>query len=1138
MRTIFALEPMENLRDCFRAPLPDMVFFPQDGVVRGWPSFHASEADPDGGYAARSYTVAFHMDQPRDCALAIKIYVSTPRLPYLEIVVNGFSGHWYPDPIPARDAVIRPAHALHAAIYSVDETRLAIPARAFRAGENRLTLTARDDEPAERITNREAVLRLDRMADACGFHYAHLRLEEAPDNRVEPRLSLRPSVVYRHAEGGLVEECEMVCVPEPGREETAGALHLSWQGGNLLVPFTARGRLFGEYRQAFLLPDGEGLVTATAEGPLQETAQFTRRRKWRVYTTPHAHTDIGYTHRQSEVAERMSRNLDTALNLLEGEGAEGFSYILDSAWSVEDFAQTRGKQAVDRLLRQVELGKIGIPANYVDLLTQFASLEELIQNGAFSERLLSPAGLVADRADIVDVASASFSLPSLLHGMGVRYLLHANNQDRGPFRLNGGLHRKSPFWWQGPDGKRVLTWLARMYCEFKKVCGSPGSFPAARRGLSMWLKEYERADYLPGAVILYGQEADNTDLDVRMAAFSRAWSEQIAYPKLIPSNGSSFFEDVLSCSDSFPVYAGDEGAYWEDGAAASPLSSFAARHAQALLKSAQTLDSLAAIADRSGAWPADQYQEAWRWLLLYAEHTWGSFLSGIDPESQLQQAQWETKANMARQALQCAGSLMTRAASRLSLRWNNQGRELVVYNPHSFPLSGLVQTEFRPDETVLAPEGHELDWQETGMTGSLTGALVQVEEVPALSYRRFVLTPKQPGHRGGGLQQRDAAQVETLENAFLRVTVDTVQACVTGMLARQSGRELCGRGLGALLHTRGRRDSTLLGNHAQYRQQDPEEIRGFAVQSARVETSAIGQAVILGGQADIGPVQARFFLPAGEDRLDLSYQVGPLQVGSPEALYVDFDFKLPEDTRILSDSQTAWVDWSRDTLPGACREWLPLQTSVLLKSGDGVVQIASPEAFLFTAGQPVKGLWSSEIVPRGGRVLSYVFNNHWQTNYPLGEKGELRFSYSLTASADASLDRAYRFGWAARQGLFVQRMSYQEFRGPVPAPFDAPGGGTMMAVESGHIRLNTLFGSSHEPGAFVARLMECEGREGSVALRHPDLIAWQDIDHLQRPLGGRQTCQGSALNLTLTPWQVRSVLLYFVTTPNEVNSGS
>ena len=108
--------------------------------------------------------------------------------------------------------------------------------------------------------------------------------------------------------------------------------------------------------------------------------------------------------------------------------------------------------------------------------------------------------------------------------------------------------------------------------------------------------EYERPEYIPDAVLLYGQEADNTDLDPQPADFIRRWNQMYAYPQLIPSSVSDFFHYVeTGFGESFPSVRGDGGAYWEDGVGSHIASTSAVRTAQAALPAAETLHSLAAL---------------------------------------------------------------------------------------------------------------------------------------------------------------------------------------------------------------------------------------------------------------------------------------------------------------------------------------------------------------------------------------------------------------------------------------------------------------------------------------------------------------------------------------------------------------
>lgn len=1118
---IFTIPDMDELVDCFRAPMAERTFEPDaQGIIRGWPSFHVSQADPDGKYREYTYAIRFHMEKAEDAALHIGVIASTPRLPFIRLTVNGHKGCIYPFPAPSRDKEVRPRHALHAAIYNRDDVMAYIPAGLLHAGENVLAITAVDDLPELMVHNAEAVLRLDRMADACGWHYGALELLAGVKAQCSARV--RPSVLFKEIDGSLCERVDVTLTPAAGVDEIAGKMVLTWDGGEKTVAYQFQANAFGQYTFSCWLPDGTGQVHCAISGAVTHEEVFHRSRKWNVHITPHAHTDIGYTHRQMEVAERMSRNLDAAIETM--HRTEDFSYILDSAWSADDYLATRGPEKREALFQLVRQGRIGIPANYVDLLTQTASLEDLIHNGDFSENLLGPEGLVADRVDMVDVASATSAYPTILAGMGVKWMMHANNQDRGPFRFNGNMHRKAPFWWEGPDGSRILVWLSRMYCELKKVCGSPGSVPAAERGLEMWLQDYEREDYKPDTIVLYGMEADNTDIDVRMADFIGAWKRAYAYPKLIPSNGSAFFEHVMAWADSFPVYRGDEGGWWEDGVASSFKESAALRDAQASLKCAESLESIAALTS-GGSFPREQYDQAWKQIVLFDEHTWGSFMSQQDPHSMLQEDAWAFKKHLSDDAWNRTNSLVTRSASRISLLWNNAGREIVIYNPYSFPVTGYAETEIASSETICDQAGNEIIWRENGSSASQKRVLVPVKGLPGYSCVRYTLRPRQNSDHAGSVGSAPAQPRSVLENAFYRVVVDTESGVVRSVWDKELRREICKRPMGELLYAMGGDGSMLRGNHAGLRRDGATVVHGFMPRTAVLESSLVDTRVVLEGQAFRGSAKMTITLPADRKELLFQYEYDKEATPSPEAVYVRFPFDVPDDTPVLSDSHIGWVDWQKDVIPGVCREWLPLQTSIMVKAKDMHIQLASPDAFLFTVNSPVMGKWSSELNVRGGDIYSFVLNNYWHTNY-LGEQGgRFVFRYALTTASSIRPEEAFRYGWSKRRATVAQRMSYQEFRHDVPAHLLDASGSVLMKAESDHIVVNTIRAAKKERGAYLFRLLETGGRAGEISLSMPGrkVTALQDVDHLERPMGEKHI----PCAIQLAPWQLRSVLVWF-----------
>lgn len=1175
-----------DLVDTYKEPnlLGDVVWrVPRAGeevAEQRWPLFHPSEADPEGGYRLHPYTVEFWLDEAPagSYLLCLQYLVIAPRIAYLELDVNGMAGNVYLRPSPASGGEIRLHAGLHTSIYAGGTAEVVLPGGVLRRGENRLTLLARDGGAFVRVEGIEHIRRLDRMANGAGFIYQSLSLALARHEATAPaRCEVRPSPLYRRdEEGRLWEEGDLYL--ELGRSTAGGSVELTLHlpDGSQRQTWEVGETAFGQLRFPFVVRDGAGGVgwslRADLDGEeIEATGELHRCRKWKVYVTPHAHTDIGYTHRQWEVAERLCRNIDRALDVLETlppeEDPAAFAYHLDSSWALDTYLTTRSPEQLRRLGQEVRAGHIGVPSAYVDLLSQFAALEDLIRNGECTADVLQAQGTSTDFTTVVDVASLTGSFPDILAGSGVRYLVHADNQDRGPFRSLGGLHTWSPFYWEGPAGGRVLVWLAKMYCELRKVCGSPPLLEAAGRGLSLWLEEYERADYAPDAVLLYGQEADNTDLDPQPVGFVRRWNEEYAYPRLIPCAVSDFFRSVEErYANTFRTVKGDEGAYWEDGVGSDIRWAAAVRAAQAALPAAETLESLAVMHNPAAAYPRAQFDEAWRQVLLYDEHTWGAFLSGTDPEALLQRDQQAIKEHMARSAVQWAGRLLHGAAVRHSLSWNTDGREVVVYNPHNWEVSGPVTVEIARGERVVdAVSGAAIPVRRQRVTETQQEIELWVEALPGLSFRRYPLQPE-PESIGG--QQTDdlplpqtppcgrtpggcdapahvdpepALPAVRLENGHHRLDFDPVRGAAVGWWNKTLGREMVDATspwvLGQFLYAAGGEGTRLMSNRSDLPPGDPQVLAQFRLRGQEIERQTMGSGgtslLRLWGEVPGGRLDIEWVLPDAAPWVEVRYtyhkEPGPPGPAPKEAVYVAFPLHLP-GAQVLSDSHLGWVDWQRDELPGGCKEWLPLQTSVLLHGDDADALICSPDIPLFCVGDIVRGRWPREMDLSGGRIFSYVLNNYWHTNYPTRQSGEISFRYRLNSGRGMSEADAYRQGWEARRPLYAHRISLQEFRQPAP-PYSCPTGGTLAHIgqpdaAAPAVSVTTLKAARRAEG-YVLRLQEIAGQSQMVPVAFPGLRitrAWS-CDLLERDLTELEVEADGTLHVAVAPWGLSTVRL-------------
>ncbi|HEX6922488.1 MAG TPA: glycosyl hydrolase-related protein, partial [Bacillales bacterium] len=708
-----------------------------------------------------------------------------------------------------------------------------------------------------------------------------------------------------------------------------------------------------------------------------------------------------------------------------------------------------------------------------------------------------------------------------------KYLVHANNQDRGPFRLNGGLHKISPYYWEGHAGGKVLVWLAKMYCELRKVCGSPPLPNSAERGLQMWLDEYENENYAPDAVLMYGQEADNTDMDPQPIDFVREWNENYEYPKLIPCEVQQFFEYVEEhFGDQLKTVKGDGGGYWEDGAGSTIGPTVKIREAQAMLPAAERLESLAVIHHSDWAYPDNLFAEAWKSTLQFVEHTWGAFLSGPDPEALFQQDQWEIKEQFAQAGFLGAKRLLHGAVSRHSLSWQTEGREVVAYNPHSWEISGPITVEISLNECVYDPvTGEEMPVRMIKETNSQAVVEIWVDRLPGLSYRRMILKEADPS-------KITEAETETsvIENSFYRLTVDVQNGSVSSLFDKELGRELVDKeekwGFGKLLYGEGGEGTRLMSNQNDLPQGVPQILDDFSVSDWRVCHFAYGSSLTLTGVVPYGEIEIEWVLRDYEKRVDVHFDYRKDERFKKEAVYVAFPCAL-KDAEILSDSQLGWVNWNQDELPGGCKEWLPLQTGILVKGKKAEVMIASPDIPLFTVGDIVRGRWPKELDLTGGRIFSYVLNNYWHTNYKASQGGEISFRYSITSGNEIAKDDAFRFGSVVSRPLYGQRISFQDFR-ETKAPYEKSDGGTLAEVDTEKVILSTMKKAKWDDG-WILRFQEIAGGSNSATIRFPGKkikAAW-GTDLLERKQQRMQVNDDGSLTVSVSAWNLQTIIMIF-----------
>ncbi|MBZ5566183.1 MAG: hypothetical protein LAP13_27675 [Acidobacteriia bacterium] len=524
--------------------------------AKDWVALQPGSANTKAGFRPHPFTILFDLpDAPQGSySLVVALLHYSPRLPILQVEINGHRGWFYQRPKLNYDA--GDTADVFLPIYSADTIKADLPTHFLQKGPNKLVLTA-IDEPSERddaqspiIVGNSAIIydAVELVHDPAGHYSAGKVTAEAI-----------PTIFYKSSADGLTEIVDArVRSGQPCRNGKA----VLTVGKTKLTQPLACDREFGEQQVDFEVPE----FTSNVKGELAVTlsgrtsrfpVELRPAKKWTIFVVPHEHLDIGYSDYQSKVAEIQSRAIDEALGMIRSNPE--YRYSMDGYWCAEQFMRGRGKEDVEKFKEAVAGRKIFVPAQYASDVTGFATLEDLIRSFYPTHEFQKQVGAPNDYANITDVPSYSWSYASVMAAAGLKYFIAASDNYRAPILLIGREHENTPFWWEGPDGGKVLMWYSRHYHQVATLFGLPPSVTAGRDSLPLFLEIYNRPEYKSDAVLVFGTQVENTDLFPQQADLVNEWNKLYAYPKM---RFSGFSEPMAYIARQMGDSSGLTGKLW------------------------------------------------------------------------------------------------------------------------------------------------------------------------------------------------------------------------------------------------------------------------------------------------------------------------------------------------------------------------------------------------------------------------------------------------------------------------------------------------------------------------------------------------------------------------------------------------
>jgi len=762
-------------------------------------------------------------------------------------------------------------------------------------------------------------------------------------------------------------------------------------------------------------------------------------RKITVYLLPHSHLDIGYTHHQEDVLQLQFEHLENAIEIAEKSqnypSEAQFKWNAEQMWHVDEYFRQKSPEKKARLLDAIRNGWIGLDGLYANMLTGLCRPEDLLETVAAARNFSKKYGVKIESAMITDVPGWTWGLVPALAQSGVKYLsLGPNNGHRIGYVFDWA---DQPFYWLSPSGEeKILCWVhGKGYSWFHTgldyvISGNLNKNMVRLDRVFPYLEQLFQSNYPYDMVGLrYSIGSDNGPPDPDLAKIVKQWNEKYESPQMIISTTAQLFETFeKKYGDQLPQVRGDFTPYWEDGAASTAREAAINRAAAERLVQASALWTMIDLKN----YPHQQFEDAWREVLLFSEHTWGAWNSISAPDDEFVKGQWDWKKQRALNADSLSKYLLSQALESIKAP-DDKIRAIDVFNTNSWNRTDLVVLPANMDlvgDLVKNEAGKKVLSQRLS-----TGELVFLaNNVPALGSKRFTIHKGKPYQKG-----KVSIKDNRISNGIITATINPKTGAISNFKLDKSDHNFVDgntlSGLNDYIYIEGRdpQNKTFIKETVKIY---PKE-KGRLVSSIVIESSAPG----------CNRLTREIRLIHGLARIDIINELDRPLIREPEGIHFGFPFNIP-DGEVRINSPWAVVQPEKDQIKGACKNWFTVQRWVNISNNDFGVTLAPIDAPMIEVGYiladaTVSG-WVKQLEP-SQTIYSYVMNNYWETNYKAEQPGITRFRYSILLHGKDDQHNAERFGTESSQPLI-----------PVAVKHDSPVFGSMFFIEPEDIVVSML----------------------------------------------------------------------------------
>jgi len=740
-----------------------------------------------------------------------------------------------------------------------------------------------------------------------------------------------------------------------------------------------------------------------------------------IFILHHTHVDIGYTGDRAEVCDQLVAMVDQVIDLVAAArrrpAPERFRWIHEVSWPVIEYLR-RGGRRKKALFEQLRSGLVELTALYVNP-TDLFDHDTLNLSIDYACELARRERLPLTTAMFSDCPGIAWSIADILYERGIRYLSTAPD-----FIMSMPLDLERPFWWEGPEGGRVLVWFSdwrnKWYAEGLSVLKLTGDPAVATERLFAYVKGLQNEGYRWDGLAVH-VAMDNVPPAPALSDFVRHFNRCQSLVKARMATNTDFFTYMeRRHGREFTVHRGAWPDWWANGNAAAAYETACSRRAKASLRRSKALHRhLKTKTD------PDRLHSAHEALFMFDEHTWGASTSVSAPWAVPARKQWAEKRLLAVAAL-----LHSRCLESDLLRRIPGNEDVLIVNPFEIDFTGPVLLR---NKNLKTP-GAALRDIDTGEV--VPGQRVCSRTTAGDAGNCFSLgVPKHARRRFQLVRQVQARQQPgaRLENDFYRIVVDSNTGAVTNIRDKQLRRNLVDAkaawSFAELIHERAQSGSraTMYDVALGLTNPDSKRPRPAFVRTVghmhqrrpRFLAGPVFDALLTKGRLPGVAFIREVRLYHAVCRIDVLLRLCKAVNTDYESLYLAWPFA-GKRHEVWIENAGAVYRTGIEQLPGSATDWHSVGEYVAVTGGTHTAVLAPHDVPLVQVGDINTGKWQRRLKTRNGHVYSWIMNNMWFTNFPAYQEGAATFAWSITTHADGFDGvQAAAFAHSARVGLCV-----------------------------------------------------------------------------------------------------------------------